>query len=227
MVDFWTINSYIILATLFIIFVIFLLFDLFQRNEKYGFLAYIIALLPVNYLWVLFPQDPLLLYVVIFTLWIACLIRDLIFVYGKTKEYDDILLFLVLGVIIQIIITAILPEIVTATQTNTTRFWFFYLPDVYTNTFLIEAWVNSTVLILFRIMATLLIIMSITPLILDIKDEQVTFPVIVIIVAIFIIPFLILGWIWLPPAMPVLTFLFSVVLFVVLLIITRSGKEPK
>lgn len=227
MVDFWTINSYIILATLFMIFVIFLLFDLFQRNEKYGFLAYIVALLPVNYLWVMYPQDPLLLYVIIFILWIACLIRDLVFVYGKTKEYDDILLFLLLGIIIQIITTAILPEIVTITQTNTTRFWFFYLPDVYTAVFGFETWVNSTILLAFRILATLLIIMALTPLILDIKDEQVTFPVVVIIVVIFIIPFLILGWIWLPPAMPVLTFLFSVVLFVVLLIITRSGKEEK
>ncbi|TFF89914.1 MAG: hypothetical protein EU548_05700 [Promethearchaeota archaeon] len=223
--NFWLINSYIILATLFIIYIIFLLFDLFQRNEKYGFLAYLVALLPVNYLWVLIPQDPLLIYVILFILWIACLVRDLVFVYGKTKEYDDIILFLVLGIIIQIIITAILPEIILETKTNTAKFWFFYLPDVYTNTFLIESWVNTYILLAFRILTTLLIIMALTPLILDIKDEEVKFPVVIIIVVIFIIPFLILGWIWYPPAMVVLTFLFSVVLLVVLLIITRSGKE--
>lgn len=225
--DFWTINSYIILAIFFIIFVIFLLFDLFQRNEKYGFLAYLVALLPVNYLWVLFPENPLLIYVILFILWIACLIRDLVFVYAKTKEYDDILLFLLLGVIVQIIITAILPEIVTTAKINTTHWLFFYLPDVYTGTFDIKTWVNIYLLLAFRILTTLLIIMAITPLILDIKDEQVPFPVIIIIVAIFIIPFLILSWIWMPPIMPVLTFLFSVVLFIVLLIITRSGKEKK
>jgi len=47
------INSIIITGTLFVIFGVFLFFDLFKRNERYGYLAYIVALVPVNFLWFL------------------------------------------------------------------------------------------------------------------------------------------------------------------------------
>ncbi|TFG20629.1 MAG: hypothetical protein EU533_06005 [Promethearchaeota archaeon] len=47
----------------------------------------------------------------------------------------------------------------------------------------------------------------------------------IIIIALFILPFLYLSFLWLPAAVPVLTFLMCVILFIILLIITRSGKE--
>jgi hypothetical protein len=72
-----------------------------------------------------------------------------------------------------------------------------------------------------------MVLLVIIPLILDIKDEEATLPILIVFVVIFILPFLYLSFIWVPEAMGVLTFLFSVILFVILLIITRSGKETK
>jgi hypothetical protein len=220
------ISSIIILGTLFVIFIVFLFFDIFKRNEKYGYLAYITAVIPVNYMWAL-GFDILIVWILLFALWDITLLRDLIWVFRKTKEYDDILLFLLLGVIIQIIITAILPadQLLSELQTNATPYWVFWLPDVYDASFNIKGWVNTSYLLIYRALATSTIILAIFPLLYDIKDEEVPFPIIIVITAIFIIPFLILSLIWYPQLAGVLTFLFSVILFIVLLIITRSGKE--
>ncbi len=217
------INSIIITGTLFVIFGIFLFFDLFKRNERYGYLAYIIALLPVNFLWFL-QFDVLGVYVILFILWNLCLLRDLFGVVRKNdpKEINDILLYLVLGVIIQVIITAILPVSIISMQTNTIPYGFFYFPDIYTGSFAIELWVNSTILLVFRITASVLIGLVIVPMLVDLRDEEVPLPVFVIIIGLFILPFLYLSYIWLPEAMGVLTFLMSVILFIVLLIITKK-----
>jgi hypothetical protein len=120
-----------------------------------------------------------------------------------------------------------LPVSIPTMQTNTTPYWFFYFPDIYTSTFGIEGWVVSQILLAFRIVATMLIGLVIVPLLVDLKDEEVPLPVFIIIIGLFILPFLYLSYIWLPEAMGVLTFLMSVLLFIVLLIITRSGKEVK
>jgi len=220
------INSIIITGTLFVIFGVFLFFDLFKRNERYGYLAYIIALLPVNFLWFL-QFDVLGVYLILFILWNLCLLRDLFGVSRKNdpKAINDILLYLVLGVIIQIIITAILPVSIVSMQTNTMPYGFFYLPDIYTASFGIELWVNPTILFAFRITASVLIGLIIVPLLIDLRDEEVPLPVFIIIIGLFILPFLYLSYLWVPIAMGVLTFLLSVFLFVILLIITRSGKE--
>ncbi|MFX1456686.1 MAG: hypothetical protein ACFFDB_15040 [Promethearchaeota archaeon] len=213
--------SIIVLVTFFVIYGIFLGFDLFRRNEKYGYLAYIVAVLPVNMYWSL-GYDPLFAYIILFILWDATLIRDTIAVYlKKNKEINEILLYLFLGIIIQLIITAILPEVNTSLKNFTDPVWYFWLPNVHAAIF------NPTVALTFRIVATLMILLVIIPLILDIKSEEVTLPVIIVFVVIFILPFLYLSFIWVPAAMGVLTFLFSVILFVILLLITRSGKETK
>jgi hypothetical protein len=152
-------------------------------------------------------------------------LRDLWGVKSEKKEINQIVLFLVLALIIQLILSAILPVTNVGLQTNTELFWYFYLPDIYDANFNTESWVNLNILTAFRIVATLLVALVIVPLLVDIKGEEVPVPVFIIIIGLFIIPFLYLGWIWLPGGMGVLTFLFSVVLFVILLIITRSGKE--
>jgi hypothetical protein len=222
------INTIIITATLFVIFGVFLFFDLFKRNERYGYLAYIIALIPINFLWFL-QFDALGVYLVLFILWNLCLVRDLFGVARKNdpKEINDIVLYLALGIIIQAILTAILPVSIPIMQTNTIPYWFFYFPDIYTATFGIEAWVNSTILLAFRVLATMLIGLVIMPLLIDLRDEEVPLPVFIIIIGLFILPFLYLSYVWLPEAMGVLTFLMSVILFITLLIITKSGKEVK
>ena len=222
------INALIILITLFVIFGVFLLFDLFKRNEKYGYLAYIIALVPVNYLWYLTSTigigelDVLGAYVVLIVLWDICLFRDLIGVSKEKKDFDDVILFLGLGIIIQLIISAILPadQLNPDMLVNTEPFVnYFNLPNIHNEIF------NDNIVLAYKALATLMVFLVIVPLILDIKDEEVPFIVIIIIMAIFILPFLYLSYLWLPDASAVLTFLFSVILFIVLLMITRSGKE--
>jgi len=222
------INTIIITTTLFVIFGVFLFFDLFKRNERYGYLAYIVALLPINFLWFL-QFDALGVYLILFILWNLCLVRDLFGVARKNdpKEINDIVLYLALGIIIQAILTAILPVSIPIMQTNTIPYWFFYFPDIYTATFGIEAWVNPTILLAFRVLATMLIGLVIMPLLIDLRDEEVPLPVFIIIIGLFILPFLYLSYVWLPEAMGVLTFLMSVILFITLLIITKSGKEVK
>ncbi|MFW9822972.1 MAG: hypothetical protein ACFFE4_08565 [Candidatus Thorarchaeota archaeon] len=214
------VGSIIVLVTFFVIFGIFLGFDLFRRNEKYGYLAYIVAVLPVNMYWSL-GYDPLFAYIILFILWDITLMRDTIAVYlKKNKEINEILLYLSLGIIIQLIITAILPEVNTSLKNFTDQVWYFWLPNVHVHPI-------PNVALTFRIVATLLVLLVIVPLIFDIKDEEVTLPIIIVFVVIFIPPFLYLSFIWIPAAMGVLTFLFSVILFVILLLITRSGKETK
>jgi len=216
------INAVIITGTLFVIFGVFLFFDLFKRNERYGYLAYIVALLPVNVLWFL-QFDLLGVYLILFILWILCLLRDLLGVARENdpKEINDILLYLVLGVIVQIIITAILPVSITDMQNNTIPYGFFYFPDIYSGLF------SLAIMTAFRITASVMIGLVIVPLFIDLKGEEVPLPVFIVIVGLFILPFLYLSYIWLREAMGVLTFLMSVMLFIVLLLITRSGKEVK
>ncbi len=210
----------IILITLFIIFAIFLVFDLFGRNEKYGYLAYIVAVVPVNYYWGM-GGDPVFAFIILFILWIATILRDTISVYRKKeKEINEILLYLALGVLIQLIISAIIPETNLALQVlPTQKFWFFWLPNVHL--------AEPSMALGFKILATILISLISVPLILDVKDEEVPLPIVILFVAIFIIPFLYLSYIWIPEALGVLTFLFSVILFIIMLLITRSGKETK
>ncbi len=215
------ISAIIILVTLFIIFAIFLVFDLFGRNEKYGYLAYIVAVIPINYFWGV-GGDPLIAYTILFILWIITILRDTLGVYRKKgKEINEILLYLFLAIIIQLIISAIMPEVNSDLQLRTEKILYFWLPNVHSAIF------EQSLATGFKITATGLVFLVIIPLILDVKDEEAPLPVIIIFVVLFIIPFLYLSYIWVPDVMGVLTFLFSVVLFVMLLLITRSGKEAK
>lgn len=218
------INSIIVLMTFVIIFAVFLAFDTFKRNEKYAYLAYIVALLPVNFMWIV-NFDILGVYLLLFILWCVTLLRDLWGVKQDKKEINDIILYFALAILVQLIITAILPVSIPALLTNTTPWLVFNLPDIYTDTFAFESWVNLDILFAFRLTATLMIILVIVPLILDIKDEEVPLPMFIVIIALFILPFLYLSYLWLPEATAVLTLLMSVMLFIVLLLITRSGKE--
>jgi len=215
------ITSIIILATLGIIFVIFLLFDLFGRNEKYGYLAYAVALIPVNYFWGV-GGDPLLAYIILFVLWIITLLRDTIGMQlDKDKDINEILMYLFLAIIIQLIVSAIIPEVNEDLQLTTEKLMYFWLPNVHSAIFL------SSLVLAFKLVATLFVFLIIIPLIIDIKDEEAPLPIILIFVAIFVVPFLYLSYIWVPDLMGVLTFLFSVILFIILLLITRSGQETK
>ena len=222
-----TIETIVFLVTFFVIFGVFLVFDIFKRNEKYGYLAYIMALLPTNVLWGM-GFDVLGVYLVLFILWDICLARDLYGVASEKKEINEIILYFFLAIIIQIILAVILPSSIPSMQENTRLYWFAYMPDIYTDTFGLELWVDLGILMGFRMVATISVGLVILPLLIDLKGEEVPIPVFIVIIALFVMPFLYLSYIWLPQAMAVLTFLFSVILFIILLLITRSGKEvPK
>lgn len=211
------ISAIIVMITLCMVFMIFLVFDLFGRNEKYGYFAYIVAVIPVNYFWAM-GGDPLFAYILLFIFWIFTILRDTIGVYlKKDKEINEILMYLTLGILVQLIITAIIPETNPSLQAPfTEKYWFFWLPNVHSAIF------QESMAIGFKITATILVFLVIVPLILDVKDEEIPLPIVIIFVAIFIIPFLYLSYIWIPEALGVLTFLFSVILFVILLLITRG-----
>lgn len=212
----------IILVTLFFIYGIFLIFDLFGRNERYGYLAYIVAVVPVNYYWVV-SEYALISYLILFILWDITLLRDTIGVYlKKDKEINDIVLYLVLGILIQLIISAIIGEANENLQGDGTEavLNLFWLPNVHSE-YLVDQFPLG-----FQVAATLLVLLVIIPLILDIKDEEIPFPMFIVIIALFIIPFIYLSYVWIPAMelVVVLTFLFCVILFVILLLITKSGK---
>jgi len=215
-------NAIIVLITLFIIYGIFLFFDLFRKGTKWGFLAYTIAIIPANTLWVM-GFDVLGSYMILFILWDIVLLRDLLIVFRKNKDYNDILLFLLLAIIVQLIISAILPaeQVNPSLRTNTIEILnYFYLPDLHN-----VAW-NTTILYGFKFSATLLVILLLIPMIVDVNntEEAVPFLVVVILTAIFIVPFLFLSYIWLPESIGYLTPLFCVILFIILLIMTK-GKN--
>ncbi|GAG99517.1 unnamed protein product [marine sediment metagenome] len=195
---------------------VFLVFDLFGRNEKAGYLAYLVALVPVNYLWGI-EGDPLMVYIILFSLWIITLLRDTIGVYlDKNKDINEILLYLFLAIIIQLIITAIMPEVNENLQLTTEKIMYFWVPNVHSAIFL------DSLTLTFKIVATVFILLIVIPLIIDVKDEEAPLPIVIIFVAIFILPFLYLSYIWVPEIMAVLTFLFSVILFIILLMITKK-----
>ena len=222
------INAIIILIVCCILYGIFLFYDIFRKGEKWGYLAYIMAVIPVNYLWYS-GFDILGVYMILILLWTVCLIRDLLFVYRKDKEYDDILLFLGLGILVQLILTAILPaeQLLPHMQGDNTIAigGYFYFPDIYTDSFGLEEWAsNSKYLLGFRASVTLMIFLALLPMLLDLKGSEEHVPLIAIIIIdlIFVLPFLYVSFIWLPQNMYVLTLLFAVILFIILLIITKD-----
>ncbi len=107
------ITAVIFLISFFLIFGIFLLYDLFRKGQNYGYFAYFLACLPANYIWVLSSTieniDVLTAYLVLFLLWDACLIRDFFFTVKDEKNHMATLLFLSMGVLVQLIVTTILP----------------------------------------------------------------------------------------------------------------------
>jgi hypothetical protein len=221
----------IVLITFILLFGVFLFFDIFKRNERYRYLAYIVALLPVNYLWIveLFGRSSIVyVYIILFILWILCILRDMILVYRKTKEYDDIFAFFIMAAVLQIILSAIIPEVVPALKPSgppfnnyTVKFWYFYTPDIFDPT------LDPDLGLAFRLLVTALGIFIIAPLLLDIKDEALPLPVLVVITAIFILPIILFSFIWIGEGWPVLTLLFTVIFFIALLVITKSGKEAE
>ncbi|MHA1733753.1 MAG: hypothetical protein ACTSU5_17540 [Promethearchaeota archaeon] len=222
-------NEIVVLITLFIIYGIFLLYDLFGRDEPLGHLAYIMALVPGNYLWYLFTVEgsgleslgSLGAYLILVILWLVPLLRDLFTTRGDNKDLDDVVLFLVIGIIVQLILSAVLPSpsVIPSLQAGCTTYWkYFYLPDLGAQAY------SSAMVLSFKLVSTLLVLFVIIPLILDLKGESVAPWIILIIVALFAIPLAYISWLWLPDSWYLLLFLELVILAIVFLRITTSGN---
>lgn len=233
-------NSIIIMITLSIIFVIFLIFDIFKRGEKYSLLAYIMALPLINYLWFLITQGGstayteyqsfgvLGMYFILILLWIVVMLRDTYYVIKKKKEIDDVLLFMLVALVVQFVLTAILPSdnLIPDMQTGCSSYLaFFWLPELFTITGDLNPVIDPNLVLSFRISITALVVLICIPLLNDIRGEEANLVAVVVITAIFIIPFWIISYIWAPESTAVLTFLFCVILFVSLLLVTKSGQR--
>lgn len=223
-----TTESWIVFIALMIIYLTFLFYDAFKRGDKLAEIAYIAAVAPANYLWFMLTPDnlewgPLGAMTFLGILWILCVIRD-IFLKNKDKGFkdaDDVALFLIIGLLIQFILTAILPASVESMKLGTSPVWsFFFLPEFNAEGLEFAAAAYTP----YRIVATILTLLVIVPIILDLKNAKVNIVGILILVALFALPFYFLAFLWLPAAPWSIFFLFLVLFFVFLLVLTRSTQ---
>ncbi len=119
--------------------------------------------------------------------------------------------------IIQVIVSGVLPELIIPLKTleDTVKVTFFYLPYIFVSDYTIY----------FQSLVTVLGLFIIVPMLLDIKNEPVPFPAIVLLTLFFIAPILLFSFIWWPDYFWLLGLILSVLFFILLLATTRSGKE--
>ncbi len=226
----------ILLISFTIIYLIFLFYDLFRRGDKYGSIAYIAALLPANFLWYAITKKGLYEFgltgsmMVLTIFWLLAVIRD-IFIKDKEtgfKDADDVALMLIIGIVINLILSAVLPSLKGANNNmkeGADTIWnFFYIP------LLNPTATNAPVLgiiITYKILVTILTIAIIIPIVLDLKDAKVTLAALAILTLIFLVPFSYLAFILAPDPSLIWVFLvlFGVIFFAVLLLITRGEKN--
>lgn len=233
----FTTDEWILLISFSIIYLAFLAYDLFKRGERYGTFAYLLALIPANYLWYLATKDSRWIefgamgaMMVLSVLWIACIIRDVAIKNRDTgfKDADDIALVLIISLIVQFILNAVLPALPgnEAMQIGTTKFLsYFYVPDFIVSSANPTA---SSIITAYKVAATVLVILIIIPIILDLRGEKVNIIAVIIITAVFALPFAFLAFLWAPFALGAMLFLILVLFFLFLLAITRglSGSSP-
>ncbi len=217
-----------IFVTLLIIYGITLFYDAFKREEPYGNAAYITALLPANFFWWAImdsfgPKNSLNALsgaAVLVTLWFIAMLRD-IFTTRKKKDLDDVFLALIVAIVIQLILYAVLPSNGVLPMLNdpdaTGIFWgWWVMPNI--------QWTGYAPLVLlwFQAVASALVLCVIIPMIMDLRGTKVKPAVLVIITAIFSLPFAFLAYIWMPAGGWVaILFLLLVLLLILLLSIAK------
>ena len=226
----------ILLISFTIIYLVFLFYDLFRRGDNYGAVAYIAALLPTNYLWYVVTKNGLFEFgltgsmMILAIFWLLAVIRD-IFIKDKEKGFkdaDDVALMLIIGILINLILSAVLPSLKGANnhmKEGATAFWkFFYMPLL--NPTIQDAPVFGIILA-YKIIVSILIIAIIIPIVLDLRDAKVTLSALAILTVIFLLPFTYLAYIWAPDPSLIWVFLvlFGVIFFTFLLMITRGAKK--
>ena len=226
-------TKWILLITFLIIYGITLFWDAFKRDEPYGNAAYITALLPANFFWwcVMEPETGLgpantinalggAAFLV--TLWFIAMLRD-IFTTRKQKDLDDVFLSLIVAVIIQLILYAVLPAnnvlgVLNDNPNGTMEVLGWWIMP---NLLWYDEHAPMTAL-WFRLVATALVLCVIIPMIMDLRGTKVKPFVLILITAIFAIPFAFLAYIWIPTGGWVaILFLLLVLLLILLLTIAK------
>lgn len=223
----------------FLVYGIFLCYRAFGREEPLENLAYIAALVPGNFLWYVFttPENiaeygsfgALGAAIVIIGLWLVAVVRDLIF--KDRDDWDDMVLFLVVGVLIQCILYAVLPSDVVlpglqgdgATYILTRPYWrYFHMPNL--------EWMGYSrgLVYGFKGLATALVVVVTVPLVMDLKGTKVPAWGILVFLGLFAIPLAFVSWLWLPDSTGAWIAMFAlelVILGIVFLKITTSTKD--
>jgi len=228
--------DFILLISFTIIYLVFLFYDLFKRGDKYGSIAYIAALLPSNFLWYAVTKKELYDFgltgsmMVLAIFWLLAVIRD-IFIKDKEKGFkdaDDVALMLIIGIVINLRLSAVLPSLQGANNNmkeGADTIWnFFYIP-------LLDPTATNApvvgIILTYKILATVLTVAIIIPIVMDLKDAKVTLAALAILTVVFLLPFTYLAFIWSPAPELIWVFLvlFGVIFFTFLLMITRGEKK--
>ena len=225
----------VLLISFGIVYLVFLFYDIFRRGDNYGSFVYIAAIPFANYLWYVIAKNALWDFgmtgamMVLASMWFLAVIRD-IYIKDKASGYkdaDDVALMLVIGLVINLILTAVLPAFnsLSMMQTGTEKVLkFFYFPITQPNGVFTPI---PGILLAYKIVVTVLILSMIYPTVVDLRDASVNIVALLILVVVFGLPFLFLAYIWAPESdlIWVLLILFSVLFFTFLLLITRGIEK--
>jgi len=228
----------IVFITLLIIYAMTLFWDALKREEPYGNAAYLTALLPANFFWwaIMEPEglgagntiNALGAAALLVTLWLIAMLRD-IFTTRKQKDLDDVVLALVVAIVIQLILYAVLPApsvLGSVLNDNAAGYtmvsWgWWIMPDITGYA------VNSPILLWFRLAASALVLCVIIPMIMDLKGTKVHASVLIIITAIFSLPFAFLAYIWVPDVSGTWVAILFLLLVLLVILLLWIAKEPK
>ena len=232
-------EQWILFITFLLIYGIFLAYDLFRRGgeEKYGYYAYALAVLPANYFWYVLIKNEEYSFgyagamTLLCGLWILLVIRD-IFIKDKSegiKDADDVALMLLISVAINWVASAVIPEIPNSDYMTrgANNYWnYFYMPVLDP-----EALYGPDPLtaLSFRILVTILVLLVLIPILSDLRGTKANVVALIVLTAIFMAPLWFVASIWNPgmsPTMMAVTmFLGAVIFFIILLAITRGQGE--
>ncbi len=229
------IQQIVLLISFSLIYFIFLFYDLFKRGDKYGSFAYITALLPANYLWHIVTVNNLLDFgplgamLVLASLWFLAVIRD-IAVKDRAesfKDADDVALMLIVSIIINVILSAVLPALpgLGHMESGTNAVLKYFFMPIYNDVDPGHALLG--IILAYKILVSLLTVSVIVPVVMDLKDMETNIMALVIITLIFGIPFAFLAFLWAPAAETiwVFLFLFMVLFFIFMLMLTRGQAK--
>jgi len=225
-------GQWIVFFSFCLLFLVFLFYDAFRRGEPFGNFAYIAAIIPSTYMWHLMtlPGNAAMYdgwgatggWVVLTGLWSIAMIRDVILVLKKDKDIDDVALYLGIAFILMMIVSAILPINVFLNHMQDTpspALGFLWLPDVFG--------VSSITLMLLRIFSTFIVLGLIVPMIRDFRGQPVNMFALLVVTLLISAPFALISYLWLPDYWYALLSAFSVLFFILMLLMTRGGNQRK